>query len=150
MSMIVLAQRLRPGSRGLGSSLLLLIAVTAAIIAGLLAMHSLSSHTEPAALAAASSGHEHGVAVDEHAAAAVVGPGTVQPVTDGECADCGWLASMLAMGCVLALLIVSLLVFLPRVGISWGAALRAGPALISRAALLPQPPSLRVLCISRT
>ena len=46
MSMIALAQRLRPGPRGLGHSLLLLIAVTTAIIVGLLAMHSLNSHAE--------------------------------------------------------------------------------------------------------
>ena len=59
-------------------------------------------------------------------------------------------ASMLAMACVLALLIVSLLLFLPRVGISWGSALRAGPALTARAAVLTRPPSLLVLCISRT
>lgn len=148
--MIVLAQRLRPGSRGLGRSLLLLIAVTAAIIAGLLAMHSLNSHTEPAAPATAIAGHEHGAAVDEHVAAAVTGPGTVQPVTDGECADCGGHAGMLAMACVLALLLVALLILVPRGGVSWGVALRAGPALISRAALHPRPPSLLVLCISRT
>ena len=145
MSMIALAQRLRPGPRGLGHSLLALIAVTAAIIVGLLAMHSLNSHTETAAPATASAMHEHGTAgpgVTDH--------GTTQPATDGDCADCGGHASMLAMACVLALLIVSLLLFLPRVGITWGAALRAGPTLIARATHLPRPPSLLVLCISRT
>jgi len=145
MSMIALAQRLRPGPRGLGHSVLLLIAVTAAIIVGLLAMHSLNSHTETAAPAIASAMHEHGTAgpgVTDH--------GTTQPATDGDCADCGGHASMLAMACVLALLIVSLLLFLPRVGITWGAALRAGPTLIARATHLPRPPSLLVLCISRT
>ncbi len=121
MSMIALAQRLRPGPRGLGRSVLLLIAVTAAIIVGLLAMHSLNSHTETAAPAAAAPMHEHGTANP-----GVVDHGTTQPATDGDCADCGGHASMLAMACVLALLIVSLLLFLPRVGISWGAALRAG------------------------
>ena len=144
MSMIALAQRLRPGPRGLGHSVLLLIAITAAIIVGLLAMHSLNSHTEtPAPTTAAM--HEHGAAdpgVADH--------GTTQPATDGDCADCGGHASMLAMACVLALLIVSLLLFLPRVGITWGAALRAGPAMIARAAVLARPPSLLVLCISRT
>ncbi|MEV8368309.1 DUF6153 family protein [Microbacterium sp. NPDC064584] len=145
MSMIALAQRLRPGPRGLGRSVLLLIAVTAAIIVGLLAMHSLNSHTETAAPAAAAPMHEHGTANP-----GVVDHGTTQPATDGDCADCGGHASMLAMACVLALLIVSLLLFLPRVGISWGAALRAGPALTARAAVLTRPPSLLVLCISRT
>ncbi|WP_246533386.1 DUF6153 family protein [Microbacterium flavescens] len=145
MSMIALAQRLRPGPRGLGHSVLLLIAVTAAIIVGLLAMHSLNSHTETAAPATAAAMHEHGTA-----SVGVTDHGTTQPATDGDCADCGGHASMLAMACVLALLIVSLLLFLPRVGITWGAALRAGPALIARAAVLPRPPSLLVLCISRT
>jgi len=144
MSMIALAQRLRPGPRGLGHSVLLLIAVTAAIIVGLLAMHSLNSHTETAAPATAAV-HEHGTATPGAA-----DHGTTQPATDGDCADCGGHTSMLAMACVLALLIVSLLLFLPRVGITWGAALRAGPALIARAAVLPRPPSLLVLCISRT
>jgi hypothetical protein len=142
--MIALAQRLRPGPRGLGHSVLLLIAVTAAIIVGLLAMHSLNSHTETAAPATAAV-HEHGTAnpgAADH--------GTTQPATDGDCGDCGGHASMLAMACVLALLILSLLLFLPRVGITWGAALRAGPALIARAAVLSRPPSLLVLCISRT
>lgn len=143
--MIALAQRLRPGPRGLGHSLLLLIGVTAAIIVGLLAMHSLNSHTETAAPATATEMHEHGTA--DHGTA---DHGTAQLATDGDCADCGGHTSMLAMACVLALLIVSLLLFLPRVGITWGAALRAGPALIARAAVLPRPPSLLVLCISRT
>ena len=142
--MIALAQRLRPGPRGLGHSLLLLIAVTGAIIIGLLAMHSLNSHTETAAPATAAAMLEHGTAGPGSA-----DHGTTQPATDGDCADCGGHASMLAMACVLALLIVSLL-FLPRVGIAWGAALRADPALIARAAVLPRPPSLLVLCISRT
>jgi hypothetical protein len=145
MSMIALAQRLRPGPRGLGHSVLLLIVVTAAIIVGLLAMHSLNSHTETAAPAAAAAMHEH-----DTTNPGAADHGTSQPATDAECADCGGHASMLAMACVLALLIVSLLLFLPRVGITWGAALRAGPALIARAAVLPRPPSLLVLCISRT
>ena len=145
MSMIALAQRLRPGPRGLGHSVLLLIAVTAALIVGLLAMHSLNSYTDTAAPAAAASMHEHGAA-----GPGVADNGTTQPGTDGDCADCGGHANMLAMACVLALLIVSLLLFLPRVGITWGAALRAGPALIARATHKPRPPSLLVLCISRT
>lgn len=144
MSMIALAQRLRPGPRGLGNPVLLLIAVTAAIIVGLLAMHSLNSHTETAAPATAAI-HEHGAITPD-----VADHGTAQPTADGECADCGGHASMLVMACVLALLIVALLLFLPRVGITWGAALRAGPTLTARATHLPRPPSLLVLCISRT
>jgi hypothetical protein len=146
MSMIVLAQRLRPGPRGLGHSVLLLIAVTVAIIVGLLAMHSLNSHAETVAPAAAAPAmHEHGTA-----GPGVAVHGATQPTTDADCADCGGHASMLAIACVFALLIVSLLLSLPRVGITWGAALRAGPVLIARATHLPRPPSLLVLCISRT
>jgi hypothetical protein len=146
MSMIALAQRLRPGPRGLGHSLLLLIAVTTAIIVGLLAMHSLNSHAETST-PASSAIHEHGTA---GAAVAVADHGTPQPSTDGECADCGGDASMLAMTCVLAVLFVALLLFLPRVDHTWGAALRAGPTLIAPSTALPRPPSLLVLCISRT
>ena len=144
MSMIALAQRLRPGPRGLGHSVLLLIAVTAAIIVGLLAMHSLNSHTETAAQATAAM-HEHGTITPD-----VADHGTAQPTTDSECADCGGHAGVLVMACVLALLIVALLLFLPRVGITWGAALRAGPTQIARATHPPRAPSLLVLCISRT
>ena len=140
MSMIALAQRLRPGPRGLGHSLLLLIGVTAAIIVGLLAMHSLNSHAARAEPTAVVSVHD--MNATDH--------GTTQPATGDDCGDCGGHASMLAMACVLALLIVSVLLFLPRVGTTWGAALRAGPTLIARAAVLPRPPSLLVLCISRT
>lgn len=146
--MIALAQRLRPGPRGLGHSLLLLIAVTTAIIVGLLAMHSLNSHAETST-PASSAIHEHGTA-GAAVAVAVADHGTPQPSTDGECVDCGGHTSMLAMTCVLALLFVALLLFLPRVGHTWGAALRAGPTLIAPSTALPRPPSLLVLCISRT
>ena len=140
--MIALAQRLRPGSRGLGHSVLLLIGVAAAIIIGLLAMHSLNSHTETAAHTTAAAAMTHDMGTAEH--------GDTRPAAEGDCADCGDHTSMLAMACVLALLIVSLLLFLPRVGITWGAALRAGPTMIARATHLPRPPSLLILCISRT
>ena len=140
MSMIDFAQRLRPGPRGLGQTVLLLIAVTAAIILGLLAMHSLNSHTESTAPTAAVAMHDAGTA--DH--------GTTQPVSHGECADCGGHPSMLAMTCVLVLLGLSLLILLPRLGITWGAALRAGPVRSIRAATFSRPPSLLVLCISRT
>jgi hypothetical protein len=140
MSMIALAQRLRPGPRGLGHSLLALIAVTAAIIVGLLAMHSLNSHTETAAPATSATMHDSGTA--DH--------GTAQPATDGECAECGGHPGMLAIICVLVLLALSLLIVLPRLGLTWGAALRAGPAEVVRATVFSRPPSLLVLCISRT
>lgn len=143
MSMIALAERLRPGPRGLGHSLLLLIAVTAAIIVGLLAMHALNGHTETASAATVVM-HEHGTVNPD-----VLDHGTAQPTTDGECADCGHV-SMLAMGCALVLLIVALLILMPRVDIPWAAARRVLPGPIAHTSHLTRPPSLLVLCISRT
>ena len=146
MSMIALAQRLRPGRRGLGRAVLVLVAVTAAIIVGLLAMHSLNNgHTETAAPASAAAIHEHD-AMDP----GVADHGTSQLGTDGECADCGGHAGMLAMACVLALLSVTLLFIVPRVEINPAAALRAGPAPTARWTRPARPPSLLDLCISRT
>ncbi|MGC5225083.1 DUF6153 family protein [Micromonospora sp. DT81.3] len=142
MSMIALAQRLRPGPRRLGHSLLLLIAVTATIIIGLLAMHSLNSHTASPAPGNGAVVAVHDLAPHDH--------GTAQPANDVHCADCGGHAGMLAMACVLVLLAVSLLLLLPRLGLPWGAALRAGPIATVRAALPSRPPSLLVLCVSRT
>jgi hypothetical protein len=139
--MIALAQSLRRSPYGLGRSVLLLIALTAALIIGLLAMHALSSpaaHAEPAA--AAVSVHESGAAHGHDA-----------PLTDTGCPDCGGHDAMLAMACVLALLVVSLLFLLPRAGASWGVVFgRAGPLLVAGRAALSRPPSLLVLCISRT
>ncbi|MET0886568.1 MAG: DUF6153 family protein [Mycetocola sp.] len=139
--MIALTQNLHRGPGGLGRSVLLLIGVTAAIIVGLLAMHSLNSHTghtEPTVVVSV-----HDMAATDH--------GTTQPATGDDCADCGGHTSMLAMTCVLALLVVSLLMLLPRRGITWTAApRRAGPSLLTWVATLSKPPSLLVLCISRT
>ena len=140
MSMIDLAQRMRPGPRGLGQTVMLLIAVTGAIILGLLAMHSLNSHTESTTPAAVVAVHDAGTPDHD----------TTPPASHGECADCGGHPSMLAMICVLVLLALSLLIRLPRLGIMWGAALRAGPVEAVRAALFSRRPSLLVLCISRT
>ena len=146
MSMIALAQRLRPGRRGLGRAVLVLVAVTAAIIVGLLAMHSLNGHTETAAPVSTAAIHEHD-AMDP----GVADHGTSQLGTAGECADCGGHAGMWAMvACVLALLSVTLLLIVPRIEINLAAALRAGPAPIARWTRLPRPPSLLDLCISRT
>lgn len=140
MSMIALAQRLRSGPHGLGHSVLLLIGVSAAIIIGLLAMHSLNNHAESTTPVAVVAVHDSGTA--DH--------GTTQPGTHEDCADCGDHNSMLAVTCVLVLLAISLLILLPRLGITWGAVLRAGPVEVRRAALFSRPPSLFVLCISRT
>ncbi|WP_282836799.1 DUF6153 family protein [Microbacterium flavum] len=107
--MIALAQHLRRSPYGLGRSVLLLIALTAALIIGLLAMHAMSSvtsHTTPAVTAV--SMHEMDTAHGD----------AIQPVEEG-CADCGGHEAMLAMACVLALLVVSVLFLLPRTGLTW-------------------------------
>ncbi|MEO2118748.1 MAG: DUF6153 family protein, partial [Microbacterium sp.] len=74
--------------------------------------------------------------------------------TDEPCADCGnGHSTMLAMACVLALLVTVLLLVRPGAAMRWlsilprprssvASALFTGPAL--------RPPSLTVLCISRT
>ncbi len=138
--MIALARYLRRSPHGLGRSVLLLIALTAALIVGLLAMHVLTSsavHAEPVAA----------VSLQEVGAA----HGHDAPPADDGCPGCGGHDAMLAMACVLALLVVSLLFLLPRAGISWGVAFgRAGPLMAAVQAAIPRPPSLLVLCISRT
>lgn len=139
--MIALAQQLLRRPYGLSRSVLLLIALTAALIVGLLAMHALSTpsaHAEPtaAAVSVAASGTAHG-----HDA----------PPADDACPGCGEHDAMLAMACVLALLVVSLLLLLPRASVTWGVPLgRAGPIAVAGRAALSRPPSLLVLCISRT
>lgn len=138
--MIALAQQLRRSPYGLGRSVLLLIALTAALIVGLLAMHALTAPTAHAEPAAAVSVQETGTAHGHDA-----------PPADDGCPDCGGHEAMLAMACVLALLVVSLLFLLPRAGISWGVVFgRAGPLFIAGRAVPSRPPSLLVLCISRT
>jgi len=140
MSLIALTERLHAG-RSMARTLLLLIAVTAAVIVGLLAMHSLNTHT------AADTGHQttaSATADDHHSGASV---------TDEGCADCGsGHSDMLAMACVLALLATVLLVALLRPGRVWLSVLpRPQPlsaALPGRPSL--RPPSLTALCISRT
>jgi hypothetical protein len=138
--MIALAQNLRRSPYGLGRSVLLLIALTAALIIGLLAMHALNHPTAHAEPAAAVSVQESGAAHGHDA-----------PTTDAGCPDCGGHDAMLAIACVLALLVVSLLFLLPRASVDWGGVVgRAGPLFVAGRAALSRPPSLLVLCISRT
>lgn len=155
MSMIALTDRLRAG-RLMARSVLLVIAVTAAVIVGLLAMHSFNSHTgsdtgnSAAVSSAASTGAESsaantGVVKDHHA-------GLV--AADEPCADCGagGHSDVLTMACVLALLATVLLV--ARVGgqLRWLSGLPRPKLLSPRSSHRPRtrPPSLTALCISRT
>lgn len=145
MSLIALTDRLRTG-RSVARTLLLLIAVTGAVIVGLLAMHSLNAHT------ATEAGHSTTVtsaaptdATDHH---------TGHTATDEPCAECGsGHSDMLAMACVLALLATVLLLMRPGAVTRWLSILpRPKPsvltALFTRPAL--RPLSLTVLCLSRT
>lgn len=152
-SLINVAQQVR-GPRTLTHTVLAVIAVAVGIIAGLLAMHSFNSH-------ATTAGHHDTVAVstqagasDHHrdASASAVLPDS--PQVDAGCATCGGGDSMTWMACVLALLVATIL--LGRIGLGWrrtaliavlAAATTRSPA---RARALPLPPSLTVLCISRT
>ena len=138
--MIALAEHLRRSPYGMGRSVMLLIALTAALIVGLLAMHSLSTPTAHAEPAATASVHETGAGHSHDA----------PPLDDG-CLDCGGHEAMLAMACVLALLAVAVLFLLPYAGVAWSAVLgRAGPLLVASRTAQSRPPSLLVLCISRT
>lgn len=139
--MIALAQHLRRSPSGLGRSVLLFIALTAALIFGLLAMHALNgptSHIEPPAAVSV-----HDAASGSHSSDA--------PASDDGCPDCGGHEAMFAMACMFALAVVSLLLLIPRSGVTWGG--EHGPtwilSIIGRVAR-SRPPSLLVLCISRT
>ena len=155
MSLINVAQRVR-GPRTLTHTVLAVLAVAVGVIAGLLAMHSFNSH-------ATTAGHHDTVAVstqseaaDQHhntsEAAAV--PDSPTAAAAAGCATCGGGDPMTWMACVLALLVATIL--LGRIGLGWRhstliamltAASTRWPA---RAHALPPPPSLTVLCISRT
>ena len=137
--MIALAQRLRRSPDALGRSVLLLIALTAAVIVGLLAMHALNTPTAR---------HETAVVVSVQESGAAHGHDA--PTSDDSCPDCGEHEAMLAMACGLALLVVSLLFLVPRAGGTAGVVGRAWPLLVRGPAALYRPPSLLVLCISRT
>ncbi|KJL29592.1 hypothetical protein RS83_01609 [Microbacterium oxydans] len=153
MLLINVAQRVR-APRTLTHTVLAVIAVTVGIIAGLLAMHSFNSH-------ATAAGHHDTVAVGAQAAAPAhhhdapaAAPLPAAAAQDAGCTTCGGQDAMTWMACVLALLVATIL--LQRIGLGWRRTpLAAMLATIDRPArahapLPPPPPSLTVLCISRT
>lgn len=125
--------------------------IAVALIAGLLAMHTLSAsdtHVESAPAASAAA-HDN----------VAVGAGMNSAAVDaGHCAgDCGVPGdtpghSMLLMVCALALLAAVIVVLAPallaRLSMSLGVAVPVRQAV--RSLLRPRPPSLLVLSISRT
>ncbi|WP_438354463.1 DUF6153 family protein [Microbacterium sp. CJ88] len=147
MSLIAVAHQVR-GPRTLTRTLLLLIAVTVALIVGLLAMHSLNTH-------ATATGHGDTVTTTSDTSAAMHHDRTATtPEAAGACADCGSDGHAMAwMACVLALLATALLLFRPTGGwrIISPATVRTGPTATWPALAHTQPPpSLTVLCTSRT
>ncbi|CAN7415257.1 DUF6153 family protein [uncultured Microbacterium sp.] len=145
--LISIARRVND-QRTLTRTLLTVVAVALSVIFGLLAMHSMNTHTMP-------SGHSETIAVapaqaDAHPAHA---SDEAAAVDEAGCATCSDDHGMAWMACVLALLIAVVLVARPS---TWWRALTENPGtLLSRfafrGALYPlRPPSLTVLCISRT
>ena len=145
MSLIALAERVR-GPRTLTRTVLLLVALTAAVIVGLLAMHALNSHTTAPAhpLTATAAEHDGHPAHTHHAESA--------PAADVGCLDCGEHNTMMAMICVLALLVSVLVLARPTHAGDGGIRLSriSLPTLPVPGDAGPRPPSLNVLCISRT
>lgn len=149
----VAATRTGRSFRSVFRGVLLGVLLVAAVIVGLLAMHTLNLHgtaaaDAPAAMSMAAPGPAH----SSHDTAAGPASGDTQGDRGMSCAGCTTDDhSGMAMICVLALLLVMLLLAPPRL-------LRRGPGTVLRtplaethlARLLPRPPSLHVLCISRT
>lgn len=148
------ATRTRRGRPGLLRFVLLGGLVVAAVIAGLLAMHTLNLHGTPAAQApaAAVSVAEVHQGVADHSTAGSHGSSGTAHDPGGSCTDCGSDGHLsMAMACVLALLLVLLVLVPPRMLPGW-MHLRHRPVLAARYIdrILPRAPSLHVLCISRT
>lgn len=126
----------------LGRAMILII-LTTAIIFGMLAMHSFAS---PSSHSGMPINAEHSMVSAESEQSAAT------PASD--CAGCTDDMSMSTMGCVLALLTATLLLIAPRSIKLWRRRVRRLlPPSESHHRfiwLIPRPPSLNVLCISRT
>lgn len=152
MSLIAVAQQVR-GPRTLTRTLLLLVAVTAAIIVGLLAMHSLNTHATATGHAGSVPASSVAADADTHHDVPAAAASTGVPADHSWCADCGDDHAMTWMACVLALLVSVIVLALVREG--WRTRLGEGVLRAVRArwrasAPFASPPSLTVLCISRT
>lgn len=146
MSLSALRSALRP-HRGLWRNLLVTLAAVAAIVAGLLAMHSLNlEHGMSASMVStvAPAGH--------HTAAMATGDAPVSITNDQGGNPWAPEHSMTAMACILALLVAVLLIGIVRLITAWRPALRQVANVLTRwvSVPAPEPPSLHALCISRT
>ena len=151
------ATRTRRGHLGLLRGVLLGGLLVAAVLTGLLAMHTLNLHGTPAAHAATAavsvtdSGEARQGAAHHDTASAHATSGTTHD-PGGSCTDCGSDGHLgMAMACVLALLLALLVLVLPRILPGWP---RTAPRSLPIARFfdrgLSRAPSLQVLCISRT
>jgi len=146
------ATRSGKGLQGFFRRVLLGGLLVAAVIVGLLAMHTLNLHGTPVAHApavisvtATDADHTHHGAVSSHESSATADD-------PRGCADCGTGAHLgMAMACVLALLLALLVLVPPRLLPGWLSS-RPRPALVVRVVdrMRSGAPSLHVLCISRT
>jgi hypothetical protein len=143
--MLLLGRALLPRSGALRKVMLIVVAV-AAIVVGLLAMHSLNLHE----------GHDSGGAMSVAAAPHhVVGmPAPDSPSDSPQCASpCGTGDQVMSgTACILALLATTMLLAVALSAIRWERFPRWATSLLSRVAALasPSPPSLLILSISRT
>ncbi|MFB9072359.1 hypothetical protein ACFFX0_14595 [Citricoccus parietis] len=100
--------------------------------------------------------HADGTAGSTIAAAAAAAAATAATAGGGatgdlDCEGCPAAHLGLAMTCLVALLLVLLVLTPPRLQrVSFGQRLRAGPKTGLAHPVVPRPPSLQVLCISRT
>ena len=150
---LVAAVQQGKGSQNLFRRIMLGGLLVAAVVTGLLAMHTLNLHGTPAAHAPATISVAASDAVGAHhsAAGAHESGGTASDL-GGTCADCGSGDHLgMAMACVLALLLILLILVPPRLLRGWTRTLPR-PSLVARFTdrMLSRAPSLHVLCISRT
>ena len=141
------------GLRSLFRRVLLGGVLVAAVVTGLLAMHTLNLHGTPVAHApAAMSVSATDADEAHHLAAGTHESGGTASDLGGTCTDCGGGAHLsMAMACVLALLLVLLLLVPPRLLPGW-MHLAPRPLFVARSIdrRLSRAPSLHILCISRT
>lgn len=143
----------RKGLQGLFRRVLLGGLLVAAVVIGLLAMHTLNLHGTPAAHApAAISASATGADEAHHLAAGMHESGGTASDLGPACTDCGGSDHLgMALACVLALLLVLLVLVPPRLLPGW-MHIAPRPLLVARSIdrMLSRAPSLHVLCISRT